>query len=95
MGFHAEANISGRFRADWLTGARIPGLAQEDFQQRMRDGFNDAIETAREARLPLSIIVTTNSGPADGFAVEYTHGANAVTVVLVVPLGGAAGAAAT
>ena len=89
MGVHEE--MQARFKRDWLGGARVPGLDSAVMETRLRDGFTSALQTAMEARLPLSIVLTLNNDAPDSFSVEHVTGANAVTVVLSIPLGGMGG----
>ena len=57
-------------------------------KSRLRDGFTDALSAARDARLPLSIVLVLTNDEPDTFDVEHAPGANAVSVVMLIPLGG-------
>jgi hypothetical protein len=77
-----------RFRRDWLGGSRVPGLDPSVMETRLRDGFIGALQSAMDARLPLSIVLTLNNDAPETFSVDHVTGANAVTVIFSIPLGG-------
>jgi hypothetical protein len=81
-------DMQARFQRDWLGGARVPGLDPSVMETRLREGFIGALQSAMDARLPLSIVLTLNNDAPETFSVDHVTGANAVTVIFSIPLGG-------
>ena len=59
-----DAGIADRFRRDWLGGARVPGLDPDVMKSRLAPSFTDTL-SARDARLPLSIVLVLNNDEPD------------------------------
>jgi len=82
-----QVQSAQHFRGDWLNGTAIPGVERDAIEAALRDGFTAAITDGRDTELPMSIVwVMLGEGPR-AFDVNHIVGANAVTVVISVPVG--------
>ncbi len=72
------------FQRDWLGEMTIPGVDSDTLAATFREGFVGALSAARDEQLPTSVVWVMLG---DTFAINHVVGANAVTVVISVPVG--------
>jgi hypothetical protein len=84
-----QERTAAHFREHWLgdtDSAYWSSITGDAAAEKVRNGFADAMRTAREQGLPLSYVWVTPKGLSkDYFEISHVAGVHAVTAVIVTP----------